>query len=1748
MGNRLDPDQGSAGVYVNRQLSGNMSHYRTAEQVKIELSAKPRRALVITTVKHEGRAVQSHLSSLENVTGSNNTIYQFGTFSDPAGDWAVIHAICQQGNADAGVTIAGAYKDFGTFDAQIFVGVAGSLKDDLPIGSVVVGNYVYNAHSAKVDDKGRYSRPHALPSAHELLQAATMLILDDSWINLIKAPFRMTLPAVEKYPCPYPPKAEIKAIASGEQVVAGGKSRTYQDIRKFLNDAGAVEMEGFGAMSAARMERTPAILVRGISDMCAGKDHVADSQYQPIASAHAAAFAFSILSMRSRASPLGPGGAELQARDGEQVPPKAPNPRVDFVVNFNGTSSEWSEQSIESVIEGLRKLTGDQELTLVRIDKGSVRLVVSVQEKDISTLTLEAVRTAAGNAGPQLLGAITAQELTKAEEARAALERASADLLSWEKTLPGGGWLERPEKRDIESRFHSEFSSTVVLGEPGSGKSALLAAIATDLIKVKAPLLAIKADFVSTAVRSEKDLQADLHLPALPSEIIEQLARLQPVFLFIDQLDALASQLDLQSDRLNVLLNLVRRVGGLPNVHIVLSARTFEFNHDVRLRGTNAEAVTLALPPWQEVAEKLSAAGIDTETWPENAREVVRNPQSLKTYLMLDRANAEQPYSKYQSMLERLWRQKIANAPDSEALASLASDLAGIMAEEEALWVAASRFDARARALERLESVGLIVRSDNGKSIAFSHQTVFDYVLARSFVRTAGRLSSYVLERQDSLFVRAKLWSALRYLRDAEIVSYQREFLEIWRHENLRHHLRLLLIEFLGEVHNPEAFEVVCLAEVMQLDKLRIAGLKSIIGNPDWFGKFARSAIPAAMTAGDIEANQALRILQKEWTFSADEVVRLLRERWLSTPIKDGFTWSALDTCTTWTDAVEEIAHTILSRTPISTFQIDYTASMVTVEQPEVALRLIRAKLEFLLKEARATPPGKPFPEDGAQEERLSWNITDEPTKPFVSILESMEWSSLPAMAEASPQKFLEVLWPWFREVFNELRVRRQNEVRDYAFPGLYSVDIGLGDETSDRLAREYPILSSLRLAVEGTAAKDSAYFSSWAQANSDLEFMAPQTLIAHGFSWAPEAYAELAFDWLFDDLRRLQLGNPYGSRQITAALIDAVSPYWTDEQVRDFESRIQQYGPTTPAYITEPKDRMYFSQSIRETKAHLLAAIPTDRLSEKSRALIITEKRALGDDLDHGMRLTGSGFIGSPMEAGAMAKAKDRDILKILKEVPDNTDWDHPTSWMRGGNIQLSRAFAEFAKVDPARAIRLMEQFEPNGQERAAGYALDSMAESGNHDRELQDALLDLHRRGFSADEFRYSASHAVEKIANRSTQIDPAVIEVLTEWLSSPRERVETSDKKDVSEIIEEDEPEDAKDSREDSILWGHGGISVLPGGNFPILSALTSILLKNKEEGRDRLIAILNDHLPRERNPKVWQALLMRLAHAGGSTPEVVSKFLRALFVTYPALLETREAVYFLAYAQRWDEGLVFDLIAPWERSDKPMLRHAQGELVGLIATVRGSDRWTNLREHLLEHGSPEARIGLAYAGAHLWNETQFHTSAGSLLERLIPGADKIRMSAILDVFRICADLVPEPTTLAFLQALAAPEIDLVGAPSTFMVEKLQSLLPNAADVIGNIALKLIEAWRAELSDVRTATAMDAPQLMDLAITLHRLGGVSRKTGVTVFEALIDLDAYGARDTLVEIDGRFGIHPTGARRRIARRAAKRANRRSA
>jgi len=1723
---------------VGRNVQAVMpDRFEDPSAVRDEFSSYPRRALIVTTVTCETHAVRSHLSDSRWMMCRHGNIYEYARFAEPKGDWLVVHAQSMQGNSAAALTVGSAYYEFGEFQAIIFVGVAGSLKEDIPIGSVVAGDYVHNGHSAKVADDKRLERPISHSADHSLLMAAQALIANDAWRDLIKSPQGMELPEIASYLHNYPPIAFIKGIVSGEEVVAGGKSPSFKRLRDVFNNCGAVEMEGWAAMQAAHRQSTPAIIVRGISDMCAGKDHAADVLHQPIAAAHAAAFAFSILSVRSRSparrTPL-PVETVAPLSLAAEVTNPALEQRAEFVLIFAGSPIDWDERKVATVLERFKKAWGDELLSIIRLERGSVRLVVRARAKDIEHINLEALRTAASEVGVNLLGAVTLASLVASDEALAVLALGSRDLLSWERTLPTGNWMVRPEEQAIEIRFALETSTTVLLGEPGSGKSALLSKIGAGLIAVDSPVLAIKADYLKSEVNTEEDLQRELMLPDLPSALILKIAETRRTYVLIDQLDALASQLDLKSGRLNVLLNLVRRVAGNPNVHVLLSARTFEFNHDVRLRATEAEAISLALPAWRQVSEQLAAVGVDADTWPERARDVVRIPQALKTFISLVKHGLSEPFTTYQAMLARFWSDRIASAKEGRSLVSLAESLAGQMAEEEVLWLAASRFDTQLMALNRLEALGLIVRSSNGLSVAFSHQTLFDFVLARTFVQDHGLLAKYVLERQDSLFVRSKVWSALNYLRGAEEKSYQREFSQIWSEHSLRRHLRLLLIEFLGQIRSPLEFERGFMSDAIEAPDTRAVALKSISQYPDWVPHFAQKEIRGAMGGPEGEAFLMASLLGVSWPLHGACISKLIEEIWLPNPSHDSYTWTVVSECTKWTDDVVRFATSILARTDIATWAVSNLALTLAVDQPEVALRLVRVKLDFLLEKARAKPAPPPFPSNGDDVEQTTGRHRSDERKTFRELLDAQDWTDLPSLAEAAPSAFISVCWPWYLEVFGEI-LKGDHNSAGYLYPGSLYLELDFGNDEELRYSRERPVIEAIRIAVERLAQSSQDQFQKWVFEQSSIELMPVQQLIARGFETAGTALAGAGLRWLLGDQRRFQLGNLHGHRSSTINLVSALTNDWTDDEVRAIEVVVKAYRPPVPDHLVEASQRKFFADAVRATKKDLLQAIGPNRLSSANQELVVTEQRALGDRFDRSISMGKGGVIGSPMDSADMLKAKDRDILKIFSEVPDKTNWDHPTHWMRGGNIQLSRAFADFAKADPNRAVRLMHQFEPGRQERAAGYALDALAENAEHDELVITTFMDMHSRGFKEHEFRGSAVRAIEKLANRRHKIDDSIADLLESWLANVPDE---SDGESDSAVSDDSD----FDIKSESLLWGHGGATALPSGTFDVLSALASILLNQGEPGRNKYVAILERHLDREGSPKLWKALLYRLGNAGGSAPIKLSAFIRRLFDRVPKVASTREAVLFLAHAQSWDDMLVFDLIKDWEKSNRSFLQRAHGELVGLVGIVKSTNAtWQDAMWGLVNSGSDNARIGVAHAAVNLVSDIKFRSCASNVLVALLKSANAELVAVVVEIFRLTDDFDRDPFFLAVLRALAAPGIDLSLAPSHFIVERLQQMLPYEAELVALLAGKLVEAWRSHLADIRTSTSAAAPQLTDLALTLHRLGGPSREAGVALFEIMIEIDAYGARDTLAEIDGRFNSRSGLARPRLARRRRK-------
>ncbi|WP_425259826.1 AAA family ATPase [Rubrivivax sp. RP6-9] len=1415
--------------------------------------------------------------------------------------------------------------------------------------------------------------------------------------------------------------------------------------------------------------------------------------------------------------------------------PELPEVRSDVEARYRTAAMANAQESAAVVSSAVAMFAAGVKASVS--DPGTSVLVAGVAQdvqRGFATLNARLDRESVRDSALAEHDALKPLDDLTAKAWRDAFSKASTALKRWPTTVGDGTYISRPELGELQARAQSKEPGVVaLLGAPGSGKSALLAKLAQDLsVDEKVAVLAIKGDVLEPEVESEEGLQRCLRLPELPSIMLRRLALRGPVALLIDQLDALAGHLDAKTGRLSVLLNLVKAVSSTEGVFVLVSCRSFEFTHDIRLSHIEATSLTLQLPPWEDVLPVLEAHGVQAAGLNSDAKEVLRAPQHLSTFLQLRAAGVHEPVSNYTAMLNSLWSVRVLAVPGADELARLAFEIAETMAEKEVLWLAAARFDDRAKDAFRLEAAGILTKSDQG-AIGFSHQTVFEHVLARSFAKTEGRLSTYVLARNDSLFVRPKAWAALAYLRDAEQESYEVELSAIWSAPGLRKHLRFLLVEFMGSQPQPTDKEELLLATAGEEPNLLPFVLKAIAGSPGWFSRFGANLIAQAM--GDSRtADLCVPILEAAWAFAPDRVSELVLEHWVAAEANDRRTLYVLEGAPQWTPALIEAAKRVVVRSQLQGFHADHFVSTVGAREPVVAIELLRhvleAELTRRIAEANRLQKVADEQRPAEGEPDLSWHIEHSPHEPLENLLSDRQsWGSVPALAAAAPREFVEVLWPWYVRAFRSLLELSATEPPYLSFPLPYRADFRF--EGEDRNSLEPPaLLEAIATAVEELAKTAPHELAAWAKEQESIDLAPVQRLIAHALAANPSATASTALSFLLGDERRYFLGGVSDSSSTTRSLISACASTWSPEEVARYVQVVKSYSPVRPQDVSAPDEIKHWHRMVKRRRQNLLDALPVDVRPEEVQRELDEARRAF-PQRDAPEDFT-SGWVGARMNSDQFAKASTEDIVNAFKEIPDASAWDHPRHFGRGGNIQLSREFAEFAKKDTTRAVELMQHLPPDCGQRAVGYAIDALAEVLPPDQ-VMSLIGDAHRRGFDSPEFRQSAAHAVDRLLNRDARISDEHLSMLEQWLPT--------------EALAARESSESTDSAEDAgkdegfLLSGHPRMRVVPSGDYPILSSLVRARFA-RDELAD-VVGVLSRYLDTSLDTRVWECmadLMPRLAwEESGRGRALIGEVLSRV-----PLEGTRSAAVLMAKTHSKALEEVLAVLPSWRRSPKVAAQKGYGELVALIALVNPAAQQARLwLDELL--ATPDATLARAGATATvvqlLWPEVRFRPAATDLLLQLLAKNEAAIWREVFGLFSLVDKLEPETQTVRLVEGIAQ-QIDRAPPPSEpHVVERLAGLVPRHAETVARIATQLVQLWRDQLTNAGSSLVGAGQDMMDLALTLHRTEG-TKLEGLQMFEQLVEIDAYQAREVLDELDHRVRLGGRPLRPRLRRRGRRR------
>ncbi|MBK3573778.1 hypothetical protein JHN63_08085 [Streptomyces sp. MBT65] len=235
---------------------------------------------VLTAIEPEYRAVVRHLEPGRTRRTWEGATYELARF----GRHTVAVQLAGPGNELAAALCERAIRHLRP-DVLLLVGVAGGRKD-AALGDVVVADTVYGYESGRDEEDGFRPRIKSWPSSFALVQKARLVAADATWQQRI-----LPVPA-------RPPAAHIGALATGAKLVAHARSASGRLLSESAGDALAVEMEALGLLTAARINpAVQALVVRGVSDLLGDKDGAHDAVWQPVAAAHAAAFAFELVSV-----------------------------------------------------------------------------------------------------------------------------------------------------------------------------------------------------------------------------------------------------------------------------------------------------------------------------------------------------------------------------------------------------------------------------------------------------------------------------------------------------------------------------------------------------------------------------------------------------------------------------------------------------------------------------------------------------------------------------------------------------------------------------------------------------------------------------------------------------------------------------------------------------------------------------------------------------------------------------------------------------------------------------------------------------------------------------------------------------------------------------------------------------------------------------------------------------------------------------------------------------------------------------------------------------------------------------------------------------------------------------------------------------------------------------------------------------------------------------------------------------------
>ena len=1290
------------------------------------------------------------------------------------------------------------------------------------------------------------------------------------------------------------------------------------------------------------------------------------------------------------------------------------------------------------------------------------------------------------------------------DDARSAFLDYSQPLLKWPTSLSKtGDHIERAESETILRRLRDElFSTTILIGERGVGKSSLLATTALQVIENGWTLFAIKADFLNETTMEEITDILNLKVP-LP-QLLTESAKQGKTVLIVDQLDAVAEIADRSARRLNFLLNLIHRVAGRENLHIILSSRPFELRTDARLRTIrDATEIELQMPKWESIAEILVGDGHRPETFGEPLREILRNPWWLNIYL--DVASADQQFASMSELLEAVWMADVTSASDGVERASLLDEIAADMTANEQLFVPSSIGDRRVQALNGLVANNFLVRE--GHRLSFRHQTFYEFIVARQFARDDSAFLAHVRARQDGLFVRPTVLASLVYMRDAARPRYIRVVETLLTDESVRLHIRSLVLDFVASQRQPDGFEVAHVIARLEDRIFCVRVLYAARGSPHWFRHLRDEEAFRKILRDPTRATYAVGVLAGAMDGDRENVLQLVSEEWIRDAQFDGLAAQVISAGNWFEGAAMTYAKTILARS-----DHEWLVDQAATSSPAAAIQMLAADLNRRVPDELVR---RAVAEDSNAKHQVEQALKSD-----------MRYELLEELATKSPAQFLKYIWPWFARVCEGLA----NELVS-GYRRIWYLDLDF-DDIPD------PTIVDAMLTVARTLARsEPSVFRDFVQMHSDTDVLVLQMILAAGVEVSAETDPASAIDYILGDSRRLALGSEGDRTSQTARIIESAYARVDSGRRERVQAAILQFD-RYPA--RDEDDAILVERRSSWNRLHrlqLLEAIPETFLHGDALQTRDELRIEFPDGETRRPGITG-GVVGPRVTAEELPDKSDDEWLSLFNEITDSDEerfrhLDVDITRSGGVNVQAN-ALAEVAKVQPDRCEAFLSRFRPDAHQKYAAAVIQGIGPTRSVSA-LTRLVLDLEAKGFNSDEFRALVAAVLGDAARRDGGLDDEMVALLEKWLATYPPSPEFSDNN-----------RGKRENPEPIIVSRFGGNGIMFGipHRSQIGSAIAKGLLSRTRPNISKWLEVFRNEIPRDSTDAFWWQMLAHMAPALNDRVDEANEVISLLFSAHPHLAHDTRILLFLGnFMPRLEPQLVRMWIEPLRDSDDEAQRQAFGELA-MLCNAWHNDEWTQIQiDRAIECGDAVVLTGIGFVASLSWTVKRLRATASRVLTTIASLAPTGSTAAVEDFLVDSLDDPIDSEATEILNAVLANESaisDLI-EPMTNIAERNVALTP---EISAQIATRVLDIVGEQLkSDLRK---MDiSAGLTTIAITLHRQRSF-RGVGLSLFERLIELGVREADAALEILDRRATTGLAVYQRRRHYRRGRRSRRR--